>query len=494
MQLINVTPSEAQEKGVAFLAERSGGCLLYATGTGKTVIQIMTAMRAIESGKVNKFVIIATVSSFIEIKNDFKKFTDITPFLIESLDDLKSFVTNDSPIAVAVYTRLMGMVSINKKPSAGLSLEGRDALESLFKKNKVGFSFDEVHTLKNPQAQVTQFYKMLRPYMTLCYGVTATAIMSQLLDMYHTLSFCAPGCLGSKSRFSNKYIVWRERQFQNGRTVREPAKYINLDELSAEVDKVALRYFPERDIDFRVIKTPMSSDTRQLYYDAAEGVLEEIDKDKQAAYEAYCNGGEEGLAVKSYSARMVDLQKVVNDDPNKKAAYLQYLKEHLEQGVLTYCAFHETVGTVESVLSDCKGIEVRKITGKIDEEERKENKEWFCSNPKNKVLIITRAGGQSLNLQATPNMVFYDIPFGAGQATQIFGRVVREYSTFKKFCIAFLAVEDTIDQYKYDMLAANKELFMKVLNNSVMPKSNVLQTYNKAIIDRLRRSLLWRNK
>ena len=35
--------------------------------------------------------------------------------------------------------------------------------------------------------------------------------------------------------------------------------------------------------------------------------------------------------------------------------------------------------------------------------------------------------------------------------------------------------------------------FMKVLSNSVMPKSQILQTYNKAIIDRLRRSLLWKN-
>jgi len=492
MQLVGVTPSKAQNDGVAFLMERDGGCLLYATGTGKTVIQIMTAMQAIETGKVNKFIIVATVSSFIEIKNDFKKFTDVKPFLIEDVEGLAEFAKNDSPIGIAVYSRLMAMVSINRKPAAGLSLEGRRALEALFR-NKVGFTFDEVHTLKNPKAQVTQFYKMLRPYMTVCYGLTATAIMSELMDLYHTLSFCKPGCLGSKNKFSNHYIVWRERQFQNGRTVREPAKYINLDELGQEVDKVALRYYPDRDIDFQLIKAPMSEGTRQRYYEAAEGVLEEIAKDKQAAYEAYCKGGEDGLAVKSYSARMVDLQYVVNDDPNKKNAYLGYLKEHIEQGVLTFCAFHETVGVVESVLSDCKGIEVRTITGKQDEEERRENKEWFCANPRNKVLIITRAGGQSLNLQATPNMIFYDIPFGAGQATQIFGRVVREYSSFKSFSIAFLAVEDTIDQYKYDMLAANKELFMKVLSNSVMPKSQILQTYNKAIIDRLRRSLLWKN-
>lgn len=491
MQLQNVTPSKAQEDGVAFLLERKGGCLLYATGTGKSVIQIMTAIRSIQSSKVEKFIIIATISSFLEIKNDFKKFTDIQPFLIEKVEDLQEFATGPAQIGVAVYTRLMAMVSINKKASAGLSLSGRDALNALFAK-KVGFSFDEVHTLKNPKAQVTQFYKMLRPYMVVCYGVTATAIMSELLDLYHTLSFCAPGCLGSKTNFSNKYIVWRERQFQNGRTVREPAKYINLDELGKEVDKVALRYFPERDIDFKVLLADMAPETSGKYYEAADGVLEEIEKDKQMAYEAFCHGGEEGCTVKSYAARMVDLQYVVNKDPNKQKAYLQFLQEHIEQGVLTFCAFHETVGVIEEVLDKCKGVSYRRITGKEDEEARKENKEWFCQNPRNKVLIITKAGGQSLNLQATPNMVFYDTPFGAGQATQIFGRVVREYSSFKSFSIAFIAVKDTIDQYKYDMLAANKELFLKVLNNSVMPKSKTLETYNKAIIDRLRRSLLWK--
>ena len=491
MQLINVTPSDAQEKGVAFLLERKGAVLLYATGTGKSVIQIMTAMRALQTGLVDKFIIVATLSSFIEIKNDFKKFTDTKPFLIEDVDGLKAFASGPAQIGVVVYTRLMSMVSINKKASAGLSIAGRDALNLLFTK-KVGFSFDEVHTLKNPKAQVTQFYRMLRPYMTLCYGVTATAIMSQLLDLYHTLNFCAPGCLGTKTKFSNTYIVWRDRQFQNGRTVREPVKYINLDELSKAVDKVALRYFPERDIDFKVIPAFMSPETSDKYYEAAEGVLEEIKKDKQAAYEAFCNGGEEGLTVKSYAARMVDLQYVVNNDPNKKMAYINFLKDHVDKGVLTFCAFHETVGVIEEVLSKCMGLSYRRITGKEDEETRVKNKEWFCTNPKNKVLIITKAGGQSLNLQATPNMVFYDTPFGAGQATQIFGRVVREYSNFKSFSIAFIAVTDTIDQYKYDMLAANKELFIKVLNNNVMPKSKTLETYNKNIIDRLKRSLLWK--
>ena len=160
---------------------------------------------------------------------------------------------------------------------------------------------------------------------------------------------------------------------------------------------------------------------KEEYLKAAKGILEEIEKEKKAAHEAYKHGGDSKFTVKAHSARLVDLQYVVNRDEGKKQAFVNYLKDYVEHGVLVFCAFHDTVDIVSDILSECRGVDFLKITGLENDMKRKEAKEWFCGNPKNKVLIISKAGGQSLNLQATSNILFFDIPFGAGSATQAFG-------------------------------------------------------------------------
>ena len=489
--LLKVKPSEAQERGAAFLLERDAGALFYATGSGKSVIQIMVAFAAIERGIVDKFVIVATVSSALEIKNDFKRHTDIVPFIIDSLEDVETFASDlGKSIGVVRYNKLMRAVSIEGKVLGGLSEQGNNALGKLFNGHKVGFSFDEVHTLKNPKASVTAFYRLLRGHMTLCFGVTATGVMSNIYDLYHILNFIKPGCLGSVSKFNSLYVDRELKLLPNGRRIWEVLRLKNLEALEHATASVSLKYYPERDVEFIKIESELSN--KEEYLKAAKGILEEIEKEKKAAHDAYKRGGDSEFTVKAHSARLVDLQYVVNRDEGKKQAFVNYMKDYVEQGVLVFCAFHDTVDIVSGILGECKGIEFLKITGLENDVKRKEAKEWFCSCPKNKVLIISKAGGQSLNLQATSNVLFFDIPFGAGSATQVFGRVVREYSEFKSFKIAFLVTKGTVDEYKYDLLSSNKELFMKIFRNEVMPESAKLGSYNKQVINSLKRDLLWK--
>lgn len=490
---LKITLSDAQEQGVSFLLDRQAGALFYATGSGKSVIQIKTAFESLSRGIVDKFIIVATVSSALEIKNDFKKHTDVTPFVIDNITQLQQF-TEDSSLKIAIvrYNKLMRMVSLAGKLLAGLSDTGNDLLQRLFTGYKIGCTFDEVQVLKNPKSNVTVFYRMLRRYMTVCYGLTATAIMSNIYDLYHILNFIKPGCLGTISKFNELYVDRNLRTLPNGRRVWEIQNLKNLELLEIETNKIALKYYPERDVEF--IKIETSLDNRDEYLKAAKGILEEINLEKQAARKAYMQGGDSKFVVKAHSARLVDLQYVVNRGQGKKQAFINYLKDHVSEGLLVFCAFHDTVDIVSGILDTCKGVEYLKITGAEDTNKRKTAKDWFCKSPENKVLIISKAGGQSLNLQATSNILFFDIPFGAGSATQVFGRVVREYSEFKSFKIAFLVVKGTVDEYKYDLLSSNKEMFMKVFRNEVIPKSSKLVTFNRTIINNLKRDLLWKRR
>ncbi|MCK9325951.1 MAG: SNF2-related protein, partial [Bacteroidales bacterium] len=276
--LLKVKPSEAQERGAAFLLERDAGALFYATGSGKSVIQIMVAFAALEHKLVDKFIIVATVSSALEIKNDFKMHTDVVPFVIDSIEDVETFATDPSnQIGIVKYNMLMRVVSVEGKVLGGLSERGNLALGKLFNGHQVGFSFDEIHTLKNPKASVTTFYRLLRGYMSLCYGVTATGVMSNIYDLYHILSFIKPGCLGSISKFNSLYVDRELKLLPNGRRIWEVLSLKNLEALEKATAAVSLKYYPERDVEFIKIESELGN--KEEYLKAAKGILEEIEKE-----------------------------------------------------------------------------------------------------------------------------------------------------------------------------------------------------------------------
>ena len=114
-------------------------------------------------------------------------------------------------------------------------------------------------------------------------------------------------------------------------------------------------------------------------------------------------------------------------------------------------------------------------------------------DPENKALIVTIAGGQSLNLQATRNIIFYNIPFGIGYFVQVMGRIVREFSMFSTCYVHFVALEDTIDQYKYDYIKMHQGDFDLIFKNKVSENiKKKFDGFNAYILQRLRKQLLWK--
>jgi SNF2 family DNA or RNA helicase len=474
---ILANPSELQLKGASFLVRRKGGCLFFATGSGKTLIMILSAFKLLQENKVDKFIFVCTLSSKLEVFNDFKKFTDQTPVELDSYQQIEDFLTSSQKLAIIQYNRFPKHFCVEGKPINGISSQGNHLL-SLLEKHRIGMAFDEVHMLKNPNAALTVFYKsVIRGLLKYCYGLTATGVMSKMYDLYHILDFCSPECLGSLQSFNDRFVIrcLRKIRLRGGRSrkIWEVMGIRDKHLLQKEMDKVSLSAYPDKDINF----VSMAADLTDIktYLKAAKGVLDDTS------------------SVKQHSARLVGLQQVVNEDPAKKTLLINYLKERVSQGTLLYCAFYHSLEVVESTLKELKGVSYNIICGRQSAEERQASKDWFCKDPRNKVLLITRAGGQSLNLQACPNIAFFDGPFGIGYYIQIVGRVVREFSNFSKFNITFLILKDTIDEYKFEHIASNKDLFMRLFRNEMVPSSNLKESVSKYVLQRLRQSMLWKN-
>ena len=194
-----------------------------------------------------------------------------------------------------------------------------------------------------------------------------------------------------------------------------------------------------------------------------------IDKNKKS----YQEKAEE---TKQHSARLAEMQRYVDMSEEKRNLLLDLVlngrssdsdESLLEKGVLIYIEFLDVIATVAEDFRN-KGVEVHIIQGSTKEKDRGLIAKNFKDNPNSKVVLISNAAGESLNLNGTNELILYDLPKGSGKYSQILGRVVRSFSKFetqgRSFYIHYVIVEDTLDVYKPILLSSKKQLEEDILH------------------------------
>jgi hypothetical protein len=336
------------------------------------------------------------------------------------------------------------------------------------------------HKLKNPKALLTRSFYALRKDMYNIIFLTATPLTTSLIDLFYQIHFLDTSVFKNKNAFVENFINMKIiKNYKTGREYPEIVSYKNLPLLRERIKDICFDYYPEQDTHYIIHKTKIENIDK--YIEASEGLFDTKD-------------------AKIHAVRLIDLQKVVDKSHNKVKLWLKAIHPHLKEGLITYCHFHETVDTLSRVM-DKLNIEYRVIHGQISTKERKDVKTWFNSDPSNKVLLITSAGSQSLNLQSVNNMFFYNIPFGFGGFSQAKGRIERLFSKHTRFNIHFILTEielrgevhGTIDYYKHELISSYGELTSTVFEANEVPKSK-LQTFNRGLMNKLKKQTLWLKK
>lgn len=470
-----------QLSAIQFCLERRNALISYAPGTGKTRTSIAISFKYLKKSLLDKFVFVVTKSSLIEVQNEFQKFTDVDPVICDTGEKFISFLESTHKICIVQYNwiekfffdKVDIQLSKDRVLKRSYSMDRGNRIESLLSSLRCGICFDEVHQIKNPSSNLSKVVYEFRKLFKNIYGFTGTPITRNLEDLYHVVNFISEGSLGTLMSFKYHYMEIQKIPIGGGRKIPKVIGYKNLPELNSRISNVVLTYFPKSNILYE--KKEFDIRDRNTYMSAAKGLLDTpIDSPKE------------------YSSRLVDLQYTVNKDEGKKIAFLEVLEEALPKGLIVFCSFYETVSVIEEIL-DNRNIPHRLICGKDDTEDRKEVKDWFNSSPEGKVLLVTMAGSQSINLQSTNYFLFFDIPFGVGKFVQALGRIVRMNSSFSEFHIIFLIAKECIDEYKYEFLAQNRELLEKVLLNEIIPEAKSFPKYNDFILRKLKRSFLWKS-
>lgn len=464
------------------------GIIAHITGSGKSVTTIAGALKSYALG-TPKQIVVATVSSLPEIQNDLKEHFGATFVEITNESTFTAFMESDKALGILKYGVLKRIPS--------------DIIRIHFEKKKTAMYFDEAHELKNEATQIQTHVRAYRDVLEGLFLITATPVMSSAKDLQGLFWLLEPTLLGSEESFykvfSNfkrvcyekkgaikncrcgKFYVYDGKMFKcrncgrsyEPRKVIVPTSYKNQDLLKKLVQPYIHSFFPPRDLRYYKINSALGESEKEGYNSIAQATL--------------TNGEEQ------HSTRMIKLQYYLDELDSKKTLFRELVLKLKSKGVIIYADFHHTVDLIEEILAEVPGIEVKSITGKKNSKARKEVRDWFRKGAENKVLIITKAGGASLNLQATNNLIFYNIPFSVGNFIQVVGRVARYFSAFKHYNIFFPVVAGTLDDYKFSYVSSQKDLISNVLQNDCLPTGE-LEDYDANLLQEMRRTTLWNRK
>lgn len=491
-------PLPHQKRAVEFMIKNPNSIIASETGSGKTFMCFLEALMFLHQGKVDKVLQIVTKKSKQSFGSDITKLTTIDVDkqvqVIYCLEDLFDFHENQNKIIGVVQYETFKQIPLEN-------------WQDLFKRYKILVQIDEFHKAKTAMSELyiekvtgavaekpVKAYSKLNSYlyalrMDMAYltGFTATPLSKNLDDMFWLCTLVQPGIFGdSLLEFYNTYIQYYaylvpiKKGSRFKRTVINRYGYKNTDKLIQIISGITFNYFPPKNINF-ITETYSPDECLENYKKAVSGVLDLYNERKI---------NEEGdKEDKTFSARMVDAQYVLDNSYAKKEALLKVLMKTINNGALVYCSYYNTVDAIEYLLSSVN-IPFKEISGTTSDKKCAEVMDWFNSDPEGKVVILTAAGSQSINLQSTDNFIFYDLPWTAGAYIQAIGRIIRIGSKYDEFNVYIVLAKDTLDEYKYEYLGSNEETLRYIQGNPNMFSSEI-KNPNSEILKKLRKSMLW---
>lgn len=222
-------------------------------------------------------------------------------------------------------------------------------------------------------------------------------------------------------------------------------------------------------------------------------VWTKVQKNKEKEYK------DKAAETRAHSARLADMQRYVDMHPLKRAELIKVLHSPAsdcdlkiyEKGALVYTRLLEVAETLKEDIEKA-GMTCFLITSKQNQKQRAQVVDSFRADSRNKVVIISEAGGESVSLQTTNEIIMYNVPRGPGKWTQVLGRVARLFSKYEGFNVHFVTVTDSIDEYSQILLSAKKELEEEILSADTIPLKEE-KSFNQLVLKKIRQGLLWRH-
>lgn len=462
-----------QVQGILHLVAMKRFLLGDDTGLGKTLQAIAALCYVWETAPDTKAIVLTTKSATPQWEGEFVRFTKGVRVIVcagtASQRELarRAFMKSKGP-TVMIY----GYGSIRRDIADLQDWTGYVLVA------------DEATAFKNPKTQIHQVCQHLGRQADRVWALTATMIKNHLMEGYGIFRVIEPDLFRmNANKFMMYYCLTRMQPIpRSNRQIPVIIGYA--PEKIREFKEVIAPYFlgrPKHEVAsdlpaliMKVIEVGLSPAQQDKYDEALTGLLE------------IGRGDKADIKETTKLTQIIYCQEIVNhldliecDGPSEK---LDTLIEMLTEGdledenVIVFTRFSKMVDILMPALKKA-GVKAVRVTGEEDKDDRKAAMDAF-QNPKDdtRVICITMAGGDAINLQAAKAIVFFDTPWSAGDFIQIVGRMIRIGSLHDR-CYAIHLVargrKATVDHRVLEVMRKKMRLIEAVIGRRLKGEGDI---------------------
>jgi SNF2 family DNA or RNA helicase len=319
---------------------------------------------------------------------------------------------------------------------------------------------DEGQRIKNYETKTSNVIKCLKSPFALV--LSGTPLENRLDDLYSVVQFIDDRRLGPGFRFFNQHRVVDEKGkvlgYKNLAHLRESLKPLLLRRTR---DSVKLE-LPSRTVE--IIRIAPSDEQLELHATNMRIVASIVRKSFISEMDLLRL--RQGLLMCRMAADSSFLCTKKDPSFSTKLDYLAELFDRLfeEEGrkVILFSEWTTMLNLIEPLLKMRKLPFVR-LDGSVPQKQRQAIVHEFQTDPECKVILMTNAGSQGLNLQAANTVINVDLPWNPAILEQRIGRAHRMGQT-QPVQVYVLVTERTLEENLLGTLSAKKDLALAALD------------------------------
>jgi len=469
-----------------------------ACGLGKTISGLAAYSYLLEKDPTVRLLVVCTKSAMYQWAEEVQKFFNgiTTRVVSNEFNGMTGYTARKTQYDLFKENIMV----INYAPT----LEEYETISSAMGANYMVI-LDEVTAVKSMKTKTHFGCKFICDRARRVYGLSATIIKNGLEEVYGIYDVIVPGLFGRITRFRESFcqqrlinIVVKGKQ----RKIPKTVGYKNLGKFKTIINPYFLGRKKEEVADelpkliSHKIILEMLPEQKDLYKQALTGILYE-EKIKHEYFEVMDMvrlGATDEKTVKKYEELKVKYDRFATTEGKKrgKLAALTYCQmvsngpallnqpgasskeEELErllteelitEKIIVYSRFSSGIPYLE-IICERHHILYTKITGDDSGFERGIAKKRFQEDPNYRVIFITAAGSESLNLQAAGVIIFYDTPWSYGDLAQTIGRAQRIGSIQSHVLLIHLVNKGSIDVRVMSRVTDKKDLSDEILGDT----------------------------
>lgn len=460
-----------QIQGFNYCKDLQNDIITWSTGTGKTIFSVAKAKYLLETGKVDKVVVVSKSHNKINWQRTFKEVGYLDAEIAEAPGNTAAIrrerrteIYENAQIFIINYEKLR----LRPKQKGGgyvrsATGDGQELVKAL-KKQRVYFIYDEMPTKLKNQSTVT--WKGIRriiketnfAYQT-C--LSATPIDNSPEDIYNCVKLMDPTIFGSLSRFRaeyaksfNPFIKWQV-------DIWDAKKLQEMGMRLAHMTHTANKY---RDPEIRAqfpaehwedVLIDMSPEDRTLYDYVEKKLIEEMGEEfdilpRLHVLQAICNNPLWLELSNSKLAEAILQKKKVTDKFSAKLETFKEMLEVIEGKIVVFSMYNEQGGQQLAKYAQQWGHSYVLYEGSSKKLQEAEDR--FKEDPSIKLFISSDRGSDSINLEQAVTVINYDLPYKYSTILQRVNRINRITSTADHVWYYNLIVAHSMEERKKEIL------------------------------------------